>query len=133
MSIPNRRRGTSSPVNGRSPHVFAVFFASAAALVGASCGGTSALPPPAVHADLRALQSAEARLARGAARAADPGAGCSSRCEAAEEARFGADNACRVAESTDDADIDTRCDRAQSRATQTRAQVEAACACGARR
>ncbi len=73
-------------------------------------------PPPAVHADFRAIQRAEADLARSVARAGDPTLACPARCDAADDARRASDAVCRAASNTNDADAAMRCARSEGRA-----------------
>jgi len=99
----------------------------------AACGGPRMERPPAVHADFRAIQRAEASLARSTALAEDGTLACDARCDAAREARDASDEACRIAGGTDDADAQTRCARASGRANAARLALDLSCTCGATR
>ena len=107
--------------------------AGAIALGAAACGGPRVTRPSAVHADFRAIQRAEARLARSTALADDGALPCESRCAAAREARRASDEVCRIADGTDDADAPVRCARASGRASASRLALDLSCSCGAAR
>ena len=147
MSIPNRCRGKDSavppPPRHRAPlvpvrvpvrvlvRVLVPVLVPVLALVLAACGGGSAQRPPAVHADFRELQAAEAVLSRGAAVADDDARACPERCGGAMDVERGRAAACDVAERTDDADADARCSSAIARARAVSARLVTACGCGA--
>ena len=133
MSIRIRHRGKDSPVNRRFSNRFTRFLVLSGLLGAAACGGPRMQPPPAVHADFRAIQRAEADLSRSSARVADTTLACAARCDSARDARDAGDEVCRIAAGTDDGDAQIRCARASGRANASRLVLDASCACGATR
>ncbi len=98
-------------------------------LGGTACGGPRMQPPPAVHADFRAIQRAEADLARSVARAGDTTLACAARCDEAHDARRASEDVCRAAGNTSDVDAQTRCARAGGRAGAAVQVVGLSCTC----
>ena len=129
MSIRIHHRGKDSPVKRRFSNRFGPFVVLSGLLGTAACGGPRMQPPPAVHADFRAIQRAEADLARSVARADDTTLACVARCEATEDARRASDAACRAAGNTSDADAQVRCTRSAGRAAAAVQTVGLSCTC----
>jgi hypothetical protein len=107
------------------PHSLGVVSIALWALLGCGGGGTR----PVTHADFRAVQRAEADVAKALPIATAAEGACEASCEAASEICASAGAICDLARETEDLDLRARCRGANDRCQSATGRSDARCAC----